>query len=191
MRFVDMTVLLTVLFLATLLESRSVGDDSEVDQAAIKYFDRYLSECSESEIRCVWFLNDTVQIGMVMTIDLSKYNVHTVRDVYAHAHQSSRTRELSHSQILTLKGLMAAMPKSNAEGNRFKSVRIAFWREGKVEVREYSRAKLPRAAERIYDIGGGYVAGDAHYFGQECPLSIQSEGFKMSIAARGLEPPRP
>ena len=158
MSFVDMKILLTVLFLATLLETRSVGDDSEVDEAAIKYFNGYLSECSENEIRCVWFLNDSVQIGMVMSIDLKNSNVHTVRDVYDHAHQSSRTRELSHSQILTLKGLMAGMPKSNAEGNRFESVRIAFWREGKVEVREYARAKLPRAAERIYDIGGGYLS---------------------------------
>lgn len=113
------------LFLLTVVSS-SFAQGSDKD--AIESFDNYLATCPENEIRCVWFLNGSARIGMVMRIDLSSYEVHTVREVHNWAHQNAKTRDLSHSQIETLKGLIAKPPIST-KGGRLKSVFLSGTKE--------------------------------------------------------------
>ena len=127
------------------------------DKEATKSFDSYLSQCPQNELRCIWFLNDQVGIGMKMTIDLEKHSVLTFRHVYNFARQATKIRELSRQQVITLKSLIVQMPKSVKSGKRVDSVFVSYRKDDKVEVRRFHRVKLPREVERLYDIGGGYI----------------------------------
>jgi len=56
------------------------------------HFEMYLADCDIDEIRCVWFLDHQQQSGMVMTINIRKYRVDTVRDVHNWARQASHSQ---------------------------------------------------------------------------------------------------
>ncbi len=140
-----------------LLAFVSVAQAQDSDKAAMEHFERYLTGCPESEIRCVWFLNGSARVGMVMTLNMSASEVTTVREVHDFARQSLETRKLSQSQVKTLKTLTADMPRRAESKDPYELVYISLREGNSVVVTEYLRHKLPREVERIYDIGGGYI----------------------------------
>jgi hypothetical protein len=40
------------------------------DEGAKEHFKDYLAKCDTNEIRCLWFLDDKPEVGMVMTINI-------------------------------------------------------------------------------------------------------------------------
>ena len=146
-------LVISVITLAFMPASHAQGSDTE----AVKHFDEYLAACPKDEIRCVWFLNGNVRVGMVMQLNMSKYETTTVREVHDWAHQNQKTRKLSHPQIETLKALAAEMPDSASANSRVDLVYIAYFANDSVAIKKYLRRKLPREVQRIYDIGGGYI----------------------------------
>ena len=131
--------------------------NSNVTPANIKFFEDYLSKCPENEIRCVWFLDDHIKVGMIMTMDLQKYEVATVREVYDWASQNSKTRKLSHSQVESLRSMVSILPQSTPNLLFGRGIHVAFVKDGKVQSRTYDRRVAPQIIQRLYDIGGGYV----------------------------------
>jgi hypothetical protein len=131
--------------------------NSNVTPENIKFFEDFLSKCPESAIRCVWFIDDHIKVGMVMTIDLQKYEVGTVREVYDWASQNSESRKLSHSQVESLKEVVSALPLTTPNVLFGRGIHVAFANGGKVQTRTYDRRAAPQILRRLYDIGGGYV----------------------------------
>lgn len=123
---------------------------------ATKYFQGYLSACGTNEIRCVWFLDDQPNVGMVMTLNLRNSSVFTVRDVYNWAMQNSETRTLTDSQVLSLRNIIAQMPASDEQVEFNRSVSVSLRRSDEVEIFHYDRRHAPDVIQRLYDIGGGY-----------------------------------
>jgi len=115
----------------------------------------YLADCDIDEIRCVWFLDHQQQSGMVMTINIRKYRVDTVRDVHNWARQASHSQKLSDSQVNTLKRLVGELPPSDKDVEFAKGVSVAVRKDGKVAVRRYDPQISNAVLQRIYDIGGG------------------------------------
>ncbi|MDB5388561.1 MAG: hypothetical protein JWM11_4207 [Planctomycetaceae bacterium] len=152
-RFTMVRLLLTFLIAIPLIvfvaSDRDVGD-------AKQHFEKYLVKCEMNEMRCVWFLNDRPNVGMKMTLNLRKYSVHTVRDVFDLAQQMTATQKLSHSQVNTLKRLSGEFPQSNKDVDFSRTVCVAVNNSGKIEVYRYDRRKPPPIIQRLYDIGGGY-----------------------------------
>ena len=131
--------------------------NSNVTPENIKFFEDYLSNCPENEVRCVWFIDDHIKVGMVMTIDLQKYRVMTVREVFDWASQNSETRKLSHAQIESLREILSALPLTTPKVLFGRGIHVAYSKEGKVQSRTYDRRAAPQILQRLYDIGGGYV----------------------------------
>jgi len=145
---------------AMILLSMDSSFAQDGDKTAIAFFENYLKQCPDHEIRCVWFPDGSVRVGMMMKLDLNAYESFTVREVHGWAHQNAETRKLSHSQVETLKGLLKTMPESSQSDERSDLVYVSFQIDGQAEQRSYSRHEIPRDIERIYDIGGGYLVTD-------------------------------
>lgn len=131
--------------------------NSNVSPANIKFFEDHLSKCPENEIRCVWFIGDHIMVGMMMTIDLQKYEVGTVREVFGWASQSAESRKLTHSQVESLKAIVSALPRTTPNVLFGRGIHVAYAKEGKVQSRTYDRRAAPQILQKLYDIGGGYV----------------------------------
>src|SRR5438874_8081771 len=126
------------------------------DADATKHFQEYLAQCGTNEVRCVWFLHDKPNVGMVMTLNLQDYTVFTAREVYNWAVQSSETRTLTHPQVLNLQKIVEQMPPSDKTVEFSRAVSVSIRRAGKVEIFRYDRQHAPALLQRLYDIGGGY-----------------------------------
>ena len=121
----------------------------------LDYFTNYLSDCPDTQIRCLWFLRDSVGIGMVMTIDLREATVYTVRHVFDHARQNSQTREMSHYQTVIARELLPNLPASTRDVPFPEGLHISFWHEKKLHTVTYSKKTTPLIIQRLYDVGGG------------------------------------
>lgn len=124
---------------------------------AIKFFEDYLSKCPENEIRSVWFLDDNTQVGEIMTMNLQKYEVATVTEVYNWASQHSESRKLSHYQVGALRSIVSILPQSTPNLLFGRGIHVAFVKDGKVHRRTYDRKAAPQMIQRLYDIGGAYL----------------------------------
>ena len=91
---------------------------------------------------------------MVMKIDLQERTVYTVRDVFDHALQNSRTREMSHSQSVVAQELLPNLPGSTPEVPFSEGLHVSFWREKKLQTVTYSKRTPPIMIQRLYDVGG-------------------------------------
>lgn len=130
---------------------------AEAPETALQHFQGYLAGGSKNEIRCVWFSNHRINVGMCMTLDLSAYTVYTVRDVYDWASQNQETRKLSHPQVLSLTSVVATLPPSAPDVDFAKGLHVSIWEKDKVVTRVYPLNKIPAEIRRIYDIGGDYL----------------------------------
>ena len=54
---------------------------------AKRYYEGYLASCNTNEVRCLWFLQDSSNVGMVMQLNLVDYSVCNYRDLFDHALQ--------------------------------------------------------------------------------------------------------
>ena len=131
--------------------------NSNVSPENIKFFEDYLSKCPENEVRCVWFFDDHIKVGMVMTIDLQKYEVQTSREVYNWASQCAESRKLSHSQVGAVKAIVSELPPTTPNVLFGKGIHVAYSKDGKVQNKTYDRQAAPKILQRLYDIGGDYV----------------------------------
>jgi hypothetical protein len=126
------------------------------DSGATKSFEGYLANCVTNEIRCIWFLDDKPNVGMMMTLSLRDYTVFTAREVYNWATQAVETRKLTHPQVLSLQKIVEQLPASDGKVEFRRAVSVSIRRGGKVEVFHYDRQHAPAIIQRLYDIGGGY-----------------------------------
>ena len=129
--------------------------NAEMAKMNLQHFESYLSECPEKEIRCLWFLDGHIRVGMVMTMDLREATVYTVRDVFDHARQASQTREMSHYQTVTARELLPNLPASTPNVPFPEGLHISFWHEKKIHTVTYSKKTTPLIIQRLYDVGGG------------------------------------
>jgi hypothetical protein len=160
-----MTTLRTICVLLALLITGALATEpaqlaadqinAERAKRSLNYFTKYPSDCPETQIRCLWFLRDSVGIGMVMTIDLREATVYTVRDVFDHACQNSQSREMSHYQTVTARELLPSLPGSTPGISFPEGLHISFWYEKKLHTVTYSKKTTPLIVQRLYDVGGG------------------------------------
>jgi len=155
---------LVLIILALFIHGVAASEPTEVtaeqlnaDRARsnLDYFTKYLSDCPETQIRCLWFLRDSVGIGMVMTIDLRAATVYTVRDVFDWALQNSKTREMSRYQTVTASELLPSLPSGTPDVPFSAGLHISFWSEKKLHTVTYSKKATPLIIRRLYDVGGG------------------------------------
>ena len=129
---------------------------AEPEAQVKRHFQDYLGLCGENEIRCLWFHDDTTVVGMVMQVNLADYSVRDYRDVFDWAKQGGVPHMISHPQLLTLRKIISDLPPSDKKADYRWSVFVAVRRNGKVEVFQYDRRRVPSVVRRIYDLGGGY-----------------------------------
>jgi hypothetical protein len=121
----------------------------------LEHFTGYLSKCPENEIRCLWFMDDSISVGMIMQIQLQVSKVYTVRDVFNHALQIQKTREMSHYQMVVAKELLPGLPASTPGVPFAEGLHISFWLGKKLHTVTYSKKAVPLLVRRLYDVGGG------------------------------------
>jgi hypothetical protein len=97
---------------------------------------------------------------MVCTADLSAYKVTTSREVYNHASQSNKTRELSHAQVLTLTKLVKSLPPSAKTPEPKNLILVSVIEKGQSKTYLYNRLDPPRDIIRLYDLTGAYLDTD-------------------------------
>jgi hypothetical protein len=98
-KYASMITLMAMLAVQALMAPApkfSAADEmnAEFRRLNLDYFKTHLSQCLQTQIRCLWFLNNEISVGKVMTIDLRKRTVYTVRDVYSHAARHRGPRSL-------------------------------------------------------------------------------------------------
>jgi hypothetical protein len=119
-------------------------------------FQKYLSECSNGEVRCLWPAEQRRTDTMQMQINLEERTVHTAREVYGPQSRSQEeARELSSTQVTSINEVLKDLPQSTPDISFEDAVQVAFWDEDSVEVRTYPLSDIPVAVRRLYDIGGG------------------------------------
>ncbi len=118
----------------------------------------WLKEVGRNQIRTSWFFGGGPSVAMVCTADLSASTVATAREVYDHATQNTKQRQLSEAQVLTLGKLIQNLPPSakvpDLENLILVSVPQA---NGQAEVFLYDRSHPPAAILRLYDLTGAYL----------------------------------
>src|SRR5262245_14198883 len=114
-------------------------------------------QVGENAIRMSWFLRGDPGIAMVCTADLSSYKVTTSREVYNHASQSTKTREVSHAQVMTLGELAKSLPASAKTPELKNLLLVSVSEKGKVKTFLYDRSAPPRDIIRLYDLTGAYL----------------------------------
>lgn len=120
-----------------------------------EHFTGYLSKCPENEIRCLWFVDDSISVGMIMEIDVQESKVYTVREVFSHALQNQKTREMSHYQTVVAQELLPGLPASTPGVPFAAGLHISFWIGKKLHTVTYSKKAAPLLVQRLYDVGGG------------------------------------
>jgi hypothetical protein len=135
------------------------------------------------ELRTSWFLRGQPNIAMLCAADLSKYEVMTVREVHNWAHQSHKTRKLSHAQVMTLTKLCKALPQSirPKQVNHIVIVSVGAGKDRKLHV--YDRRALPAQIVRLYDLTGAYIATEAEELGAvEPPIDVRALGTGIQVS---------
>lgn len=161
-----MTLLRPILFLLLALvccgaqaadSAQTAADEitAELARRNLEHFTSYLSKCPKNEIRCLWFVDDRVSVGMLMQIQLQESKVYTVREVFNHALQNQKTREMSHYQIVVAQELLPGLPASTPGVPFAEGLHLSFWLGKKLHTVTYSRKAVPLLVQRLYDVGGG------------------------------------
>lgn len=114
-------------------------------------------QVGENEIRMSWFLRGDPGIAMACTADLSSSRVTTSREVHNHASQSTKTRELSHAQVETLRMLARNLPASAKPPKLNNLILVSVSEKGKVRTYLYERSAPPGDIIRLYDVTGAYL----------------------------------
>lgn len=129
--------------------------NAKLSRLCQEHFTTYLSECPENQIRCVWFVNDAPYMGMLMEIDVQESKVYTVREVFNHALQNAKTREMSHYQTVVAQELLPGLPASTPGVPFAEGLHLSFWQGKKLHTVTYSKKAVPLLVQRLYDVGGG------------------------------------
>lgn len=133
------------------------ADKSNANAAklSLEHFTSYLSKCPENEIRCLWFVDESISAGMIMEIQLQESKVYTVRDAFDWAEQNAKTREMSHYQVVVAKELLHGLPASTPGVPFAEGLHLSFWIGKKQHTVTYSKRAVPLLVQRLYDVGGG------------------------------------
>lgn len=127
----------------------------ELSRRNLEHFTGYLSKCPENEIRCLWFVGNSIRVGMIMQIQIEESKVSTVREVFNWALQNAKTREMSHYQLVVAKELLPGLPASTPGVPFAEGLHISFWHGKKLHTVTYSKKAAPLLVQRLYDVGGG------------------------------------
>lgn len=115
------------------------------------YYDNYLYQCPENEVRCLWFADKDMKVGMLMWLDTITKASYTLQNGEKHPLLGKTVKTIDSDILEQQKAkLVAATPTVNFA----EDVHIAFWYKGKLLKRSYSRSDIPQAVQRIYEIGG-------------------------------------
>jgi hypothetical protein len=114
-------------------------------------------QTGENEIRTSWFLHGTPGIAMVCTADLLSSKVTTSREVYERGSQAIKTRELSHSQVITLTELIKHLAASAGAPELKNLLLVSVRQHENVETHLYDRSAPPQDIIRLYDLSGAYL----------------------------------
>lgn len=171
-------------FVTNALPSQQHAASAE-EFSAEKLSEDYLNACGTNEIRCLWFLDNNPRVGMVMTIDLDRQTVFTVREVYNFAAEAAETRTLSHSQVLNLKEMMNALPMPDSDNDFSESVFVSVRSGERTLVFRYNRRYIPPTVRRIYDIAGGYLesSNTTSYDGKDLGAALRKIAEEISELA--------
>jgi hypothetical protein len=133
--------------------------DPEIEKGAIRHFQRFISACEESQVRCLWFQGEKVGEGIEMILDTVRQTSITAEDTHLRPLKGSPVQDIGPEKAAEVTRLLAELPQSDAGVDFARGHHVAFWAEGKRVERVYTQAGMPRALQRIYEIGGGKAPG--------------------------------
>ena len=111
----------------------------------------------QHEIRLSYFLDGDRRVAMRCVANLSSYQVETHREVHDHATQASKTRRLSHAQVLTLRELTRHLSASDAKPELANLLTVSLVEGETRRVITFDATKPPAAVIRLYDLTGAYL----------------------------------
>jgi RNA polymerase sigma factor (sigma-70 family) len=109
------------------------------------------------EIRMSWFLRGDPGIALLCRIDLAKGKVHTEREVFQHATQSTKTHEPTQAQLNIMRDLVKSLPMSQKNLDLSNVVLVSVAQKDKAQTYSYNRLDLPASIQRLYDLSGAYL----------------------------------
>jgi len=148
-------------FLLLLPSLIRAADDSTTarhldDTLDAKASENYLTDCGTNEIRCLWFRQDNIKVGEIMSFNLRDQAVHTARWIWYSAIQATETHKLTQAQLLSLQKIVEQLPVSDGRVELKRTVSVSTRVGGNLKVFHYDRRHAPAVILRLYDIGGGY-----------------------------------
>jgi RNA polymerase sigma factor (sigma-70 family) len=117
-------------------------------------------EAKADEIRMSWFLRGDPRIALLCRIDLAKGEVHTEREVFEHARQSTRTHEPTPAQLNIMRELVKALPVSQKNLKLNDVVLVSVAQKDKAQTYFYNRLDPPNTIRRLYDLSGADLESD-------------------------------
>ena len=111
----------------------------------------------QHEIRLSYFLDGDRRVAMRCVANLASYQVETHREVHDHATQASKTRRLSHAQVLTLRELTRHLSASDAKPELANLLTVSLVEGETRRVITFDATKPPAALIRLYDLTGAYL----------------------------------
>jgi RNA polymerase sigma factor (sigma-70 family) len=113
-----------------------------------------------NEIRMSWFLRGDPGIVLLCRIDLAKGEVHTEREVFQQARQSTKTHEPTQAQLNIMRDLVKSLPMSQKNLDLNNVVRVSVAQKGKAQTYSYNRLDLPGTIQRLCDLSGASLDVD-------------------------------
>ena len=139
----------------------------------------------QHEIRLSYFLDGDRRVAMRCVANLSSYQVETHREVYDHATQASKTRRLSHAQVLTLRELTRHLSASDAKPELANLLTVSLVEGETRRVITFDAAKPPAAVIRLYDLTGAYLPAAVEFRFDPMPQVIDGANSVCPWTRRG------
>ena len=127
---------------------------------ARQYFQTYLDQCAEDEVRCLWFLQDDPRIGMEMTLKLRTKTVETARDHYLRSRDQLTEHTLDDLDIRQIGQIISHLPPPDASSPYGSTLFVAVRNGGATRVSAYDRHFSPGGVRELYRIAGAYFYSD-------------------------------
>ena len=118
-------------------------------------------QVGQHEIRMSYFSRGDPKVAMRCVANLSSYRVTTFREVHNHATQSTKTRPLSHSQVLTLRGLKDRLTEPDVRPSLQHLLIVSMMLGKERRVLIFDKTSPPQGIIRLYDLTGAYLPAAA------------------------------
>jgi hypothetical protein len=119
----------------------------------------YLEDCGPDEVRCVWFHNHSLNVGLKMTLDLRRGSVATEREVVDWATQGGEppAGQLDAAQISEVRQIIAQLPPSQDAFAMAECLLLAHREGGKVGISQYNLVTPPPFVSHLYALAKAYI----------------------------------